>query len=259
MPELLGRALITGGTAGMGAEFARQLAARGHDLLLVARDQARLDSNRDQLAADHGVQVEVLAADLATDAGCAAVGARITDDAEPVDIVVNNAGFGMYRRFGTAPLVDEERQLDVNVRAVLRLSHAAVQVMTARRRGRIINVSSVAGFVPRGGNATYAASKAWVTLFSEALAVQLAGSGVSVTAICPGFTHTEFHQRAGADMSHVPDRLWLDAEMVVREGLADADKGKPISVPSRQYKAMTTAARLLPRPVLRTIMARRGM
>jgi uncharacterized protein len=259
MAELLGRALITGGTAGLGAEFARQLGGRGHDLVLVARDQARLASTRDRLMADHGIHVEALPADLATDTGCAVVAARIADDASPVDIVVNNAGFGMYRRFGAAPLADEERQLDVNVRAVLRLSHAAVGVMTARRRGRIINVSSVAGFVPRGGNATYAASKAWVTLFSEALSIQLAGSGVSVTAICPGFTHTEFHQRAGADMSHVPDRLWLDAGTVVREGLADAEKGKPISVPSRQYKAMTTAARLLPRPVLRTIMARRGM
>ncbi len=259
MAELLGRALITGGTAGLGAEFARQLAAQGHDLVLVARDEARLASTSDELAAAHGVQVEVLAADLATDAGCAAAAARIGDDTVPVDIVVNNAGFGMYRRFGAAPLADEERQLDVNVRAVLRLTHAAVQAMVARHRGRIINVSSVAGFVPRGGNATYAASKAWVTLFSEALSIQLAGSGVSITAICPGFTHTEFHQRAGADMSHVPDRLWLDAETVVREGLADAEKGKPISVPSRQYKAMVTAARLVPRPVLRTIMARRGM
>jgi uncharacterized protein len=259
MAELLGRALITGGTAGLGAEFARQLAAKGHDLVLVARDETRLGSNRDELVAAHRVEVEVLPADLATDAGCAVVAARIGDGATPVDIVVNNAGFGMYRRFGVAPLADEERQLDVNVRAVLRLSYAAVQAMTARGRGRIINVSSVAGFVPRGGNATYAASKAWVTLFSEGLSIQLARSGVSVTAICPGFTHTEFHQRAGADMSHVPSRLWLDAETVVREGLADADKGKPLSVPSRQYKAMTTAARLLPRPVLRTIMARRGM
>ena len=138
--------------------------------------------------------------------------ARIAADERPVDIVVNNAGMGTYQQFGSAPLTAEEHQLDLNVRAVLRLSHAAVQAMTPRGRGHIINVSSVAGFVPRGGNATYAASKAWVTLFSEALSIQLAGTGVGITAICPGFTHTEFHQRAQADMSHVPQRMWLEAD-----------------------------------------------
>jgi hypothetical protein len=155
--------------------------------------------------------------------------------------------------------VREEAQLDLNVRAVLRLTHAAVRAMTTRGSGRILNVSSVAGFVPRGGNATYSASKAWVTMFSEALAVQLGDCGVTVTAVCPGFTHTEFHERANADMSHVPDRMWLDAEDVVREGLAAAFAGKAISVPSRRYKALVGATRALPRPVLRAVMARRGM
>jgi uncharacterized protein len=116
----------------------------------------------------------------------------------------------------------------------------------------------VAGFVPRGGNATYSASKAWVTMFSEALAVQLRGSGVSVTAVCPGFTRTEFHQRANANMSHVPERMWLDARTVVREGLADAARGKAVSVPSRQYRALVGASRSIPRPLLRKIMARRA-
>lgn len=251
-------ALITGASAGIGAEFARQLAAAGHDLVLVARDSARLDSTRAGLAADFGVGVEILAADLAGDAGCEAVAARIADVRRPVDLLVNNAGFGMYQRFGTAELADEERQLDLNVRAVLRLTHAAVRAMTGRGAGRIINISSVAGFVPRGGNATYSASKAWVTMFSEGLAVQLAGSGVSVTAVCPGFTHTEFHQRASADMSHVPDRMWLDAQTVVSEGLADATKGRALSVPSRRYKLLVGAVRTLPRPMLRRIMARRA-
>ena len=128
--------------------------------------------------------------------------------------------------------------------------------MTERRSGRIINVSSVAAFVPRGGNATYSASKAWVTMFSEALSVQLAESGIRVTAICPGFTHTEFHERAQADMSRIPDWMWLDAEAVVAQGLADAQRGKPVSMPSARYKALAGAARHVPRPVLHRIMRR---
>ncbi|MGI8761817.1 MAG: SDR family NAD(P)-dependent oxidoreductase [Jatrophihabitantaceae bacterium] len=251
-------ALVTGATAGLGAQFARQLAVAGHDLVLVARDRARLAVTCDELTSAHGVHVEILAADLSTDAGCHAVAERICDVQRPVELLVNNAGLGMYQKFGSASLADEERQLDLNVRAVLRLSHAAVRAMTGRGRGQIVNVSSVAGFVPRGGNATYSASKAWVTMFSEALAVQLRGTGVTVTAICPGFTHTEFHERANADMSQVPARMWLDAATVVREGLADVAKGKAVSVPSRQYKTLVGATRVLPRPLLRAIMARRS-
>ncbi|PZS32957.1 MAG: short-chain dehydrogenase [Pseudonocardiales bacterium] len=251
-------ALVTGATSGIGAEFARQLAASRHDLILVARDADRLAASQTSLASEFGIEVEVLSADLITDAGCDAVAARIIEAQRPVDILVNNAGFGMYQRFGLAELADEERQLALNVRAVLRLSHAAVRSMTGRGSGKIINISSVAGFVPRGGNATYSASKAWVTMFSEALAVQLAGSGVSITAVCPGFTRTEFHERASADMSHVPARMWLEARTVVSEGLADSAKGRPVSVPSRRYKLLVSAVRTIPRPLLRKIMARRA-
>jgi short-subunit dehydrogenase len=250
-------ALVTGASAGLGAEFARQLARRDHDLVLVARDAERLEQSATVLRSA-GRHVEVLSADLATDSGCAAVSARLAETSRPVDVLVNNAGIGLYRRFGRAELVDEERQLDVNVRAVLRLSHAAVRAMTARGSGRLINVSSVSGFVPRGDNASYSAGKAWVTMFSEGLAAQLAGTDVHVTAICPGFTRTEFHDRAGVSMSRVPARMWLSAADVVRQGLDDAFAGKPISVPSRQYKALVSAARLLPRPVLRAVMSRRG-
>jgi hypothetical protein len=247
-------ALVTGATAGLGAEFARQLAGRHYDLVLVARDAARLEATKDALSS---VSVEVLPADLVTDEGCTSVAERLARG--DIDLLVNNAGMGAYKPFGQAELDREEAQLDLNVRAVLRLSHAAVRAMTERGAGRILNVSSVAGFVPRGGNATYSASKAWVTMFSEALSVQLTVTGVTVTAVCPGFTHTEFHERANADMSHVPDRMWLDAEDVVREGLAAAFAGKAISVPSRRYKALVGATRALPRPVLRAVMARRGM
>jgi hypothetical protein len=247
-------ALVTGGSAGLGAEFARQLAERGTDLVLVARDMTRLGAMREQLS---GVAVEILPADLLTDDGCAAVTSRLADG--DIDLLVNNAGVGTYSPFGEADIVREEAQLDLNVRAVLRLTHAAVRAMTTRGSGRILNVSSVAGFVPRGGNATYSASKAWVTMFSEALAVQLGDCGVTVTAVCPGFTHTEFHERAQADMSQVPDRMWLAASDVVREALDDTFDGKPVSVPSRRYKALVTVARTIPRPLLRAVMARRGL
>jgi uncharacterized protein len=251
-------ALVTGASAGLGAEFARQLAAKGYDLVLVARDADRLASAADELRARHSVAVDVLPADLISDEGCAAVAERIADAQRPIDVLVNNAGLGMYQVFGAAPLDAEERQLGLNVRAVLRLSHAAVRAMSGRNSGRIINVSSVAGFVPRGSNATYSASKAWVTMFSEGLSVQLRGTGVSVTAVCPGFTRTEFHERAQADMSHVPERMWLAASDVVREGLDDAFAGKPVSVPSRQYRRLLFGVKVLPRPVLRRIMARRA-
>ncbi|WP_375492205.1 SDR family NAD(P)-dependent oxidoreductase [uncultured Jatrophihabitans sp.] len=248
-------ALVTGATSGLGAEFARQLAGRGHDLVLVARTEERLHSTQQELA--RSVDVEVLPADLTTDDGCAAVATRI--ERGDIDLLVNNAGIGTYQPFGVATLEHEEQQLDLNVRAVLRLSHAAVQAMQSRGSGRILNVSSVAGFIPRGRNATYAASKAWVTAFSEAVSVMLRGTGVTITAVCPGFTHTEFHDRAAADMSDVPERMWLDAVDVVREGLDDTFAGKPISVPSRRYKTLSGVARTMPRPLLRAIMARRAL
>jgi uncharacterized protein len=252
-------ALVTGATAGLGAEFARQLAADGYDLVLVARDRLRLMAACESLVAVRGIAVETLPADLTTDEGCTTVAARLADPSRPVDLLVNNAGIGTYQPFGKAPLELEERQLDLNIRAVLRLSHAAVRAMAERGSGRILNISSVSAFVPRAGNATYAASKAWVSMFSEALSLQLRGTGVTVTAVCPGFTHTEFHERANADMSHVPERMWLEPADVVREALADGAAGKPVSVPSRRYKTLVGVARAMPRPALRAVMARRGM
>jgi short-subunit dehydrogenase len=248
------KAFVTGATSGLGAQFARQLAARGHDLVLVARDGDRLTDAARVLHTGYDVAVDTLSADLTTDAGCAAASERMAD----VDVLVNNAGIGSYRPFGTADLAREEYQLDLNVRAVMRLAHAAVRVMKPRGSGRIVNISSVAGFVPRGGNVTYSASKAWVTMFSEALSVQLRGSGVTVTAVCPGFVHTEFHERAETDMSHVPERMWLHDEDVVRDGLDAAFAGKPLSVPSWRYRTLVGVTRVVPRSVLRSVMARRG-
>ncbi|HEV2886127.1 MAG TPA: SDR family oxidoreductase [Jatrophihabitans sp.] len=256
-PPLPGYALVTGATAGLGASFARRFAAEGRDLVLVARTVNRLESMAADLRDRFAVRVEVLAADLSTEDGRAAVAARVLQPEQPVDTLVNNAGIGLYRAFGKAPLADEQRLLDLNVGSVLTLTYAAVGAMTSRGRGEIINISSVAGFVPRGASATYAAGKAWVTSFSEGLSLLLSGTGVRITAICPGFTRTEFHARAEADMSGTPSWLWLDADRVVAEGLADARAGVVISVPSKRYKALLLLVRVLPRSVVRRVLSRR--
>jgi len=248
-------ALITGGTAGLGAEFARQLAARGDDLVLVARDAARLQERADDLAQRYRVHVEVLPADLSDRAQLAVVEERLRDLGRPVDLLVNNAGFGTNQLFLDGDLDEEQRQLDVLVTAVLRLTHAALPGMVRRGTGGVINVSSVAGFIAGG---TYSAAKSWVTVFSEAVDRQMQGTGVHVTALCPGFTHTEFHQRAGMDVDHLPDWMWLDAPDVVAAALADFRRGKPVSVPGAQYKVLSTVARYAPRPLIRRASGVRG-
>ena len=243
-------ALVTGATAGIGAAFARQLAGRGTDLVLVARDADRLESKAQQLRS-YGVQVEVLPADLADDAGCALVEARC---ALGLDVLVNNAGLGTKGDFHEVDLAHEEHLLRVNVRAVVRLTHAALPTMVARGSGAIVNVSSVAGFAPGARAVTYSASKAYVTNFSESLHLQYAEHGIRVLALCPGFTRTEFHSRADMDTSGVPARMWLDADEVVRTALRDLDAGKSLSVPGGQYKAIVAATRVIPPSVQRTVL-----
>jgi uncharacterized protein len=242
-------ALITGATAGIGAAFARQLAARGHDLVLVARDESRLRA----LADDLPTAVEVLPADLASDVGCALVEGRCVAG---VDLLVNNAGLGTKGAFHQVPLEDEERMLRLNVRAVLRLTHAALPPMLDRGSGAVLNVSSVAGFFAGSRGATYSASKAWVTNFSQSLHLQYGGQGVRVLALCPGFTRTEFHERAEMDVSGIPERLWLTADEVVAAGLRDLDGGKVLSVPGAQYKALVAGGRLIPSSVQAGIIRR---
>lgn len=249
------RALITGATAGLGRRFAEVLAQQGHGVILVARDEQRLRALAGELTDRYGVETEVLPADLAQRPDVDRVGARLADADHPVEILVNNAGFGIEDGFRTSDLADEQAIIDVMVTAVMRLCHAALPGMVARGSGQIINVSSIAGWIT---GSTYSAAKAWVTVFTEGLAGDLAGTGVTATAVCPGFTRTEFHQRADMDMSGVPDWMWLSADDVVDTALRDADKGKVISVAGRQYEALSLAVQYLPRPLVRRAMKRRG-
>jgi len=248
-------ALVTGATSGIGNAFARRLAAEGYGLVLVARDAVRLEEVAGTLRNRHGVDVETLPADLSDRGQMERVADRLRDESRPIDILVNNAGFGLGKPFLQGPVSGEERMLDVLVRAVLVLTRAAAPGMVARGRGNIITVSSVAGFLPGG---TYAAAKAWATSFSTSLAGDLAGTGVTATALCPGYVHTEFHQRAKMDTSHRPRRAWLDADRVVGDCLADVRRGRAVSVPSLRYKAAVFFLRHIPLRACKALSARRA-
>ncbi|MER5872286.1 SDR family oxidoreductase [Streptomyces sp. NPDC002044] len=245
--------LITGASAGLGAAFARGFAAKGCGLVLVARDKDRLDAVAVRLGREYGVPAEVLPADLLTDGGLTAVAERLADRTAPVDILVNNAGFGLPAPFPYSPVEDEERMLDLLVRVPLRLTHAVAPGLRERRRGAVLNVSSVAGLLPTG---TYGAAKAWVTAFSESLRVDMEPFGVRVLAVVPGFTRTEFQARAGMDVSALRDAVWLEPDAVVAKALKDLARRRPVSITGRRYQAYALAARHLPRGFVARRMAR---
>ena len=256
-------ALVTGATAGIGAAFARRLAALGHDLVIVARGEERLASTAAELTAAYPVEVTTIAADLATTEGCIAVETRLRDETKPIGLLVNNAGFSLNRAFLTTTAEDEERLLHVNVTAVMRLTHAVLPGMVARAKAGtlnrpgthsgVINVSSVSGFASVMPGSTYPASKAWVTNFTESVALSVAQFGVRVMALCPGYTRTKFHETANINMSKTPDWMWLDADAVVRDALRDLVRGKLVSVPDWRYKAAVFGMRHAPSRLLHRV------
>jgi short-subunit dehydrogenase len=241
-------ALVTGASAGIGRAFAQQLARRGSDLVLVARDAARLEALATELRTDHGRAVEVLPADL-TDAGERARVERRLADADagpPVDLLVNNAGFGTNGWFHELPIDREEQEIDLNVVALVRLTHAAIGGMRDRRRGAVVNVSSLGAYSPVPRTTTYAATKSFILSFSHGLRAECRGTGVEVMCVCPGWTHTEFQQRSGYTADRIPEVLWLDADQVAERALADLDRRRAVSIAGVHNKAGAALARLAP-------------
>jgi short-subunit dehydrogenase len=243
-------ALITGGTAGIGAAFARALAARGDDVVLVARKADRLSDMATELKERYAVSVETIVADLAVRTEVLGVAERLASVEQPIDLLVNNAGFGVRSKLTTADTTLHEHAIDVMIRAVLILSAAAGRAMRQRGAGTIINVSSTASFVTMGN---YSAIKAWVRYYTESLSNELRGTGVKVTALCPGWVRTEFHERAKINTAPIPSLMWLDADRVVADCLEDAAAGKVISIPSKRYQLMITICEHLPHRTLRAV------
>jgi short-subunit dehydrogenase len=241
-------ALITGASVGIGEQFARQIATRGYDVVLVARDVARLEALAKEIETG-GVNAEVLAADLTDHAQLATVEAR----ARTVDVLVNNAGFGTFGPFHALDVETELREINLNVMALVRLTHAAAAGMVERGSGGILNVSSLAGFQPGPSNATYGATKAFVTSFTEAVHEELRGTGVNVTVLCPGFTHTEFQERANVPASDVPGFMWQEAPEVARAGLDGLEKNKAIVIPGAMNKVMGNLSAITPHAITRRV------
>ena len=241
-------ALVTGATVGIGESFTRLLASKGYNVVLVARDEARLHERAAGLREKYGVQTFVLPADLSTDAGCASVEDYIKT--YEIDVLINNAGFGLNKAFSASELVAEQQMFDVLIRTPMRLMHTVIPGMKQRNSGTIINVSSVASFIAGG---TYSAAKSYLTVLSESLNTELASSGVKVSALCPGFTRTEFHQRGRMKMKGLPAFMWLNADKLVDQSWKDAQANKPVSIPGWQYKLLVAVISIAPRKFVRQI------
>ncbi len=243
-------ALVTGATAGIGESFTRLLAAKGYDLVLVARDKKRLQERADSLSKKYKIEVEVLQADLSVPAQLAKVEKRLENPKKPIDVLINNAGFGIKDSFLRSNIADEILLIDVLAKAPMQLMHAVLPQMLARDSGTIINVSSVASFIAGG---TYSAAKSYLTVHTESLHTELSKTNLKISALCPGFTHTEFHQRGKMKMSGLPNFMWLEADQVVAKSWQAAMAGKAICIPGWQYKTLSTIARFGPRPLVRKL------
>jgi short-subunit dehydrogenase len=241
-------ALVTGATAGIGESFTRLLAAKGFNLVLVARDEARLYERADGLKEKYGAESVVIVADLATEAGCEKVEDYIR--ANEIEVLINNAGFGINKAFTMSDLAKEEEVLKVLVRTPMRLMHVVLPAMKERNSGVVINVSSVASFIAGGA---YSASKAYLTVLSESLSTELSSTNIKVSALCPGFTRTEFHQRGRMKMAGLPNFMWLNSDVLVAKAWKDAISGKPVSIPGWQYKALIGLISLAPRAMVRRL------
>ena len=241
-------ALVTGATAGIGESFTRLLAAKGFNLVLVARDEARLHERAAGLRENFGAESVVIVADLATEAGCAKVEDYIR--ANEIEVLINNAGFGINKAFTRSDLAKEEEVLKVLVRTPMRLMHVALPAMKERNSGVVINVSSVASFIAGGA---YSASKAYLTVLSESLSTELTATNIKVSALCPGFTRTEFHQRGRMKMAGLPNFMWLNSDVLVAKAWKDAVSGKPVSIPGWQYKVLIGLISVVPRTVVRRL------
>lgn len=241
-------ALVTGATAGIGESFSRLLASKDFNLVLVARDLPRLQERAQALEAKFGIKTHVIQADLATDEGCLKVEKYILEN--QIDVLINNAGFGTSKAFTMSTLEIEQQLLDVLVRTPMRLMHVALPLMKQRNQGVIINVSSVAGYIAGG---SYSASKSYLTVLTESLHTELAATNVKVSALCPGFTRTEFHQRGKMSMKGLPNFMWLNSDRLVEQSWKDAIKGKAVSVPGWQYKLLVFVVQTMPRSIVRKV------
>jgi uncharacterized protein len=246
-------ALVTGASAGIGRAFSAGLASRGYDVVLVARDEARLTELAATLRSTHRVEAHVLTADLLTDDGLHTVEARLRDASDPIELLVNNAGMGTFGDFSTTDIDAEEREIRLNVLALVRLAHAALEAMVPRRSGAVLNVSSLAAYQPAPSSATYAATKAFVNSFTQSVHEECRPHGVHVMALCPGYTHTELHERAGLGPTQIPEFMWMEADDVVEVALRDLDRRRVVSIPGTFYKVLGAASSIAPTAVTRRV------
>ena len=243
-------ALVTGATSGIGESFTRLLATKGYGLVLVARDEKRLQERAKSLESKFKIKVEVLQADLSVATQLAKVEKRLANPDSPIDVLINNAGFGIKDSFLKSEIADEILLFDVLAKAPMQLAHAVLPQMLSRNSGVIINVSSVASFIAGG---TYSAAKAYLTVHTESLHSELSKTNIKISALCPGFTHTEFHQRGKMKMSGLPNFMWLESDRVVADSWKAAMAGKAICIPGWQYKILSTIARFGPRQLVRKL------